>query len=217
LPTELLETIFVGVEVPPKISPADRESARKRFSIPPDGVCLGNVAAFAPEKGHVFLLRALAQLRAQFPDVVLLLAGEGPEKTNLQALASQLGIEDVVRFAGFVPDVESVYAATDVFVFPSHQEPLACAMLSAMAYALPLVAFARGGNPEAVVDAKNGLLVSELDAGALAAAIARLLSSPDEARHLGEAARETVVAHFSADRMVEETLRLYETLVTGDK
>jgi glycosyltransferase involved in cell wall biosynthesis len=215
LPAELLETIFVGVEVPPKIAPADREAARKRFSIPHDGACLGNVAAFVPEKGHVLLLRALPQLRAQFPHVVLLLAGEGPEKPNLQALARQLGIEDIVRFAGFVPDVGTAYAATDVFVFPSHQEPLACAMLSAMAYALPLVAFARGGNPEAVVDAKNGLLVSELDAGALAAAIARLLSNPGEAMRLGEAARETVVAHFSADRMVEETLRLYERLVSS--
>lgn len=215
LPAELLETIFVGVEVPPKIAPADREAARKRFSIPPGGVCLGNVAAFVPEKGHILLLRALAELRPRFPHVVLLLAGEGPEKANLQALARQLGIENIVRFAGFVPDVESVYAATDVFVFPSHQEPLACAMLSAMAYALPLVAFARGGNPEAVIDAKNGLLVGELDAGALAAAIARLLANPDEARRLAKAARETVIAHFSADRMVDETLRLYQGLVDG--
>ena len=215
LPAELLETIFVGVEVPAKIAPADREAARKRFSIPPDSVCLGNVAAFVPEKGHVLLLRALAELHAQFPHVVLLLAGEGPEKTNLQALTRQLGLEDIVKFPGFVRDVESVYAATDVFVFPSHQEPLACAMLSAMAYGLPLVAFARGGNPEAVVDAKNGLLVSQLDAGALAAAIARLLSNRDEAQRLGEAARETVIAHFSADRMVEETLRLYQRLVSG--
>jgi glycosyltransferase involved in cell wall biosynthesis len=121
-----------------------------------------------------------------------------------------------VKFAGFVPDVESVYAATDLFVFPSHQEPLAVAMLSAMAYGLPVVAFARGGNPEALADGKNGLLVNELDAGALAAAIARLLTNPAEARHLGEAARETVIARFSADRMVEETLRLYKHLVTGD-
>jgi glycosyltransferase involved in cell wall biosynthesis len=111
--------------------------------------------------------------------------------------------------------VESVYAATDLFVFPSHQEPLACAMLSAMAYALPLVAFARGGNPEAVEDAKNGLLVKDLDSSALAAAIAHLLSDPEEARRLGDAARETVIAHFSADRMVEETIRLYESVVPG--
>ncbi len=216
LPKELVETIFVGVEIPPRISQAERNAARNRFAIPSDSVCLGNVAAFVPEKGHVLLLRALAELRARFPQCVVLLAGEGREQARLQALARELRIEDLVRFPGFVADVESVYAATDIFVFPSHQEPLAVAMLTAMAYGLPLVAFARGGNPEAVEDGKNGVLAKELDSAALAAAIARLLSDPAEARRLGEAARETVMARFSADRMVEETLRLYQNLVIGN-
>ena len=213
LPRELIETIFVGVEVPPQISAADREAARRRFGIPDGSVCLGNVAAFVPEKGHVILLHALAELRARFPQCVLLLAGEGREKSNLQALVRQLQLDDAVKFPGFVADVEAAYAATDIFVFPSHQEPLAVAMLSAMALALPLVAFARGGNPEAVVDGQNGLLVKELNYSDLAAAMARLIENPAEARRLGQAARETVSAHFSDNRMVEETLRLYETLV----
>jgi glycosyltransferase involved in cell wall biosynthesis len=209
--------IRVGVEIPAMISQGDRDAARNRFGIPPENLCLGNVAAFVPEKGHVLLLRALADLHAQFPQCLLLLAGDGPEQVRLQTLVRELRLEGIVKFPGFVPDVESVYAATDLFVFPSHSEPLACAMLSAMAYGLPLVAFARGGNPEAVEDGKNGLLVEELDPGALAAAIARLVSNPAEARRLGDAARETVLARFSADRMVEETLKLYELLVTGDR
>jgi glycosyltransferase involved in cell wall biosynthesis len=215
-PPERVETIFVGVEVPQRISQTRRDAARERFSIPHGSICLGNVAAFVPEKGHVLLLRALAGLRAQFPQLVLLLAGDGPEKANLQSLVRQLGIQEIVKFPGFVSDVQGVYAATDLFVFPSHQEPLACAMLSAMANALPVVAFARGGNPEAIRDGINGLLVNELDSHALAAAIARLLTNLPEAQRLGEAARETVIARFSADRMVEDTLGLYEKLVSGD-
>jgi glycosyltransferase involved in cell wall biosynthesis len=216
LPADLVEVIYVGVEIPAMISQADHERARNRFAIRQENLCLGNVAALVPEKGHVLLLQAIAALRAQFPQIVLLLAGEGPERANLQALVRELRLEELVKFPGFVPDIESVYAATDVFVFPSHSEPLACAMLSAMAHGLPVVAFARGGNPEAVEDGKNGLLVKDLDASALAAAIARLLSNPAEARRLGDAARETVMARFSANRMVEETLRLYESVVTGD-
>lgn len=215
LSPELVQVVFVGVEVPERFSQAARDAARHRFGIGNEDVCLGNVAALVPEKGHVLLLRAVAELRAQFPQCVLLLAGEGPERANLQALVRQLGLEAMVKFAGFVPDVESVYAATDLFVFPSHQEPLAVAMLSAMAYALPLVAFARGGNPEAVEDGKNGLLVKDLDARALAEALARLLADSAEARRLGEAARETVRARFSADQMVEGTLRLYERFVSS--
>jgi glycosyltransferase involved in cell wall biosynthesis len=217
LPSGLVEVIRVGVEIPAMISQRDRDAARNRFGIRPENLCLGNVAAFVPEKGHVLLLRALADLHARFPQCVLLLAGDGPEQARLQTLVRELRLEGFVKFPGFVPDVESVYAATDLFVFPSHSEPLACAMLSAMAYGLPLVAFARGGNPEAVEDGKNGLLAEELDSGALAAAIARLVSNPAEARRLGDAARETVLARFSADRMVQETLKLYELLVTGDR
>jgi glycosyltransferase involved in cell wall biosynthesis len=217
LPSDRIEVIFVGVEIPAMISQADRDRARNRFAIRQESLCLGNVAAFVPEKGHVLLLRAFADLRARFPQCILLLAGEGREQANLQALVRQLRLEDVVKFPGFVSDVESVYAATDLFVFPSHQEPLACAMLSAMAHGLPVVAFARGGNPEAVEDGKNGLLVKELDPGALAAAIARLVAHPDEATRLGSAARETVIKRFSADRMVEETMRLYEHLVAAGR
>jgi glycosyltransferase involved in cell wall biosynthesis len=212
LPADLVDVIYVGVEVPPRIAPEERERARRRFGIPAESICLGNVAALVPEKGHVLLLRALAQLRAQFPQCLVLLAGDGRERGSLQALARELQLEAIVKFAGFVPDVESVYAATDIFVFPSHQEPLAVAMLSAMAYGLPLVAFARGGNPEAVEDGKNGLLVKELHASALAEAIARLAADRDEAHRLGEAARETVRTRFSADQMVEGTLRLYEEM-----
>ena len=215
LSVDRVEVIFVGVEIPAAVSPAERGLARKRFAIPQESVCLSNVAAFVPEKGHVLLLHALAQLRAQFPQCVLLLAGAGPEQARLQTLVRQLGLDGVVKVPGFVSDVESVYAATDLFVFPSHQEPLACAMLSAMAYGLPVVAFDRGGNPEAIEDGKNGILVKELEPTPLAAAIARLVTHPDEAAHLGRAARETAIARFSEDRMTEATLRLYEQLMAA--
>jgi glycosyltransferase involved in cell wall biosynthesis len=215
LPPDRVEVIFVGVEIPAAVSRADRDVARQRFVIPRESVCLSNVAAFVPEKGHVLLLRAFANLHAQFPQCFLLLAGEGQEKANLQALVRELHLEDVVKFPGFVADVESVYAATDLFIFPSHQEPLACAMLSAMAYGLPVVAFNRGGNPEAIEDGKNGVLVEDLDPSPLASAIARLVAHPDEAARLGQAARETVIARFSDDRMTEEMLLLYEQLLTA--
>ncbi len=216
LPVDHVEVIFVGVEIPAPVSAADRDLARNRFGIPRESLCISNVAALVPEKGHVLLLRAFAQLREQFPKCVLLVAGEGPEKASLQGLVHELGLEDVVKFPGFVTDVESVYAATDLFVFPSHHEPLACAMLSAMAYGLPVVAFDRGGNPEAIVDGKNGLLVKTLDPAALAAALGRLVSCPDEAARLGRDARETAINRFSEDHMVEETLRLYEHLLAAN-
>jgi len=205
-----VDVIYDGVEIPAAVSHLDRDRARQRFSISPESVCIVNVAALLPEKGHELLVTAFANLLPQFSKCVLLLPGEGPEKNKLQDTVRRLGLEDVVRFPGFVPDIESVYAATDLFVFPSHEEPLGSSLLSAMAHGLPVVAFARGGVPEIVEHGKNGLLVNDLNPAELSAAIARLLSSPAEARRLGEAARETISSHFSSDHMVDATLQVYE-------
>jgi glycosyltransferase involved in cell wall biosynthesis len=211
---DCVEVIYDGVEIPAAISRADRDRARERFAISQENVCLANVAAFVAEKGHALLINTFANLLGQFPQCVLLLAGDGPEKTKLQEVVRQLRLDTVVKFPGFVSDIESIYAAADLFVFPSHEEPLGSSLLSAMAHELPVVAVARGGIPEVVENGKNGLLVKELDPVVLAAAIARLLANPTEARRLGEAARETISSRFSTDRIVDATLHLYERLIT---
>ena len=208
-----VDVIYDGVEIPAAISPGQRDAARARFAMAQENLCVANVAAFVPEKGHDLLIRAFANLLPQFPRCVLLLPGQGPEKTRLQETARTLGLEAAVRFPGFVPDIESVYAAADLFVFSSHEEPLGSALLSAMANGLAAVAIARGGVPEVLADGRNGLLVNELEPLALSTAMARLLSNPAEARRLGAEARETISRHFSADRMVDATLQLYEQLI----
>ncbi len=267
-----VEVIYDGVEIPPEITNADRENAREEFGIPPGGLCIGNVAALVPEKGQEILLRAFAKLRGQFPDCILLLCGDGPERARLARLAveitgstgtkhsrrhseesrhwrdeeeslgsldsnrreilrppnrpqndakervsqSVVSVADAVKFVSPVGDIGEILAAMDVFAFPSHEEPLGSALLAAMSHGLPVVAIGRGGIPEVVEDGKNGLLVNSLDPDALASAIAGLLANPEEARHIGGAARETIVARFSADRMVEATLRLYEEVTSGE-
>ncbi len=183
------------------------------FGIPPEIPCIGNVAAFVPEKGHALLLDAFAKLRAQFRECILLLRGEGPELAMLQSLARKLHVADAVKFLHPSVDIETMFAAMDIFAFPSHEEPLGSALLAAMAHALPVAAIARGGIPEVVEEGKNGLLVKDLNPDAFSSAIARLVAHPDDAIRLGKAARETILSRFSADRMVEETLRLYERLV----
>ena len=161
------------------------------------------------------MLHAFAKLRAQIPGCILLLRGEGLEFPNLQELTRELSLTNAVKFLDSSIEIESLFAATDAFAFPSHEEPLGSALLAAMAHGLPVVAIARGGVPEVVEDGKNGLLVNDLDAEQFASALAGPLGRPDEARRLGRAARETIIAHFSAGRMAEETLLLYETLVAG--
>jgi glycosyltransferase involved in cell wall biosynthesis len=209
--------IYDGVEVPPELSLADRDRARKHFGILPDAVCIGNVAALVPEKGHALLLRAFSELRtklrAQFPGCVLLLCGEGPQREHLQTLAREFQVLDAVKFAGAVSKIEEAFAAMDIFAFPSHDEPLGSALLAAMAHALPVVAVGRGGVPEVVEHEENGLLVKSLEPRELIAAMCSLLADPEKSRRLGKSARETVVARFSVGHMVDETVQLYEHLI----
>jgi len=157
--SDCVEVIYDGVEIPPEISRAERGRARINLGIPQDCLCIGNVAAFVPEKGHPILLRAFAELRkmsgAQFSGCILLLRGEGPEQANLQELARDLQVFDAVNFASPESEITEVLAATDVFAFPSHEEPLGSALLAAMAHGLPVVAIGRGGIPEFVEDGKT--------------------------------------------------------------
>jgi alpha-maltose-1-phosphate synthase len=124
-------------------------------------------------------------------------------------------VEGPVKFLPPSIDIETMLAATDIFAFPSHEEPLGSALLAAMAHSLPVLAVARGGIPEVVEDEKNGLLVKDLDPGEFSDAIARLITDPDKAIRLGKAAHETIVKRFSTIQMVEETLRMYELVMTG--
>jgi glycosyltransferase involved in cell wall biosynthesis len=213
LPADRVSMIYDGVQIPPEISQTQRDSARQRLGIPQGIPSIGNVAAFVPEKGHALLLEAFAKLRAQFSGCVLLLRGEGPELASLQTRAHQLRVAEAVKFLPRGTEIETMFAAMDVFAFPSHEEPLGSALLAAMAHSLPVAAIARGGVPEVVEDGSNGLLVKDLNADVFSSAIAGLVAHTDEATRLGMAARKTVKSRFSANRMVEETVRLYDALV----
>jgi L-malate glycosyltransferase len=205
--------VFDGVQIPPEISGSARNAARKQLGISPEARVVGYVAAFVPQKRHGFLLEAFARLISQFPGSFLLLRGAGPELPRLQARARELQIVDFVKF--LTPDVSihTAFAAMDVFAFPAIGEALGTGLLAAMAHALPVAAIASGGVSEVVEDGKNGLMMKNPDSSAFGEALAQILSLPDDGARLGRAARETVIANFSADRMVDGTLHLYEELI----
>jgi glycosyltransferase involved in cell wall biosynthesis len=114
-----------------------------------------------------------------------------------------------------VEEVEQVYAALDLFLFPSLAEPLGSSLLAAMAYGLPAVAAAGGATPEIITDQANGLLAPAADPAGFADAVLRLLDDAALAGRLGDAARQTIERRFSADRMVQDTLDLYGRICAG--
>lgn len=212
-PREKLRVVYEGAEIPALLTAAQRAAARQYWKVPEGAPLLGCVGVLLPDKGQEWLIRALAELRKDFPGARLLLAGDGPCRSELEHLANELNLSQAVIFAGFVKDVEAVYAALDVFLLPSLFEALNNSLLAAMAYQIPSIAFRRGALTEIIENGHSGLIVSGPDVAEIAAAVKRILLDPDFARRLGELARTRVATTFTADRMVESTLSSYEAVL----
>jgi glycosyltransferase involved in cell wall biosynthesis len=210
---EKLRVVYEGVQIPERTALEARRLARHRWGITDDAPLLGCVGVFLPDKGQEWLIRALAELRKEFSDARLLLAGNGPMRGELEALARTLRLDNAVIFAGFVKEVENVYAALDVFLLPSFFEALNNSLLAAMAYGVPSIAFRRGALPEIIEDGKSGLIVSGPEVREICETTAHILRDSNFARRLGEAGRTRVAEKFSADHMVEKTAEIYDELL----
>jgi glycosyltransferase involved in cell wall biosynthesis len=169
-------------------------------------LCIGRLI---PIKGHLVLLRALAQARAQVPAVTLDVAGRGPLEPALKAYARELGLEDAVRFLGFISPVQSAIENAAIVVVPSLGEGFGMVALEAMERARPVIASAVGGLPEIVAEGETGLVVPPADAEALAEAMVALAGDPIRAATMGRAGRDRALAEFSPERCVEQVEQLY--------
>jgi glycosyltransferase involved in cell wall biosynthesis len=149
-------------------------------------------------KGFDIALRALAQI----PAAHLSIAGEGPERGALMALARELGIAERVAFLGWRDDTAALLAAAEVFVCSSRHEPLGNIVLEAWSAGRAVVALAAQGPGELITDGRDGVLVPGADAAPLATAIARLLDDPARAAALGAAGRAAYARGFTQAAVV---------------
>lgn len=177
---------------------------------------LGTAGRLVPIKGIVYLIRAFAVLRHEFPDIHLEIAGTGPEEAALQREVNALGVARSVTFLGWQRDMQPALARWDIFVQPSLDEGLGMAVLEAMAACLPVIASSAGGLPELVVDGETGYVVAPADPGALAARLRELLRDVPRRWAMGAAGRARVQRDFSTDRMAAELMALYDRLLSRD-
>ena len=212
-PKDKITVVYEGVELPTLPSEEMRQRARQRLRVSADAILLGSVGVLSPDKGHELLLRALAQLRTEFPECRLLLAGDGPSRPQLEARAKELDVAEMVSFAGFVTDIDLVYQALDVFLFPSSFEGLGTSLLAAMSYEVPSVSFQCCAFGEIIENEKSGLLVEQGNVGEISQAVTRLLRDKEYARSLGQAGRSRIAEQFSSTRMVEEMTKVYREVL----
>ncbi len=160
-------------------------------------------------KNHAMMLRAFARLPAKSRPMRLLIAGDGPERTRLEQMSLELGIEQQVTFLGFRERVDSVLAEADVFLLSSRYEGISIALLEAMRAGLPSVATRVGGIAETILEGRTGYMVETEDVEGFAQAMTRLADSRELRHQLGAAAHELQRAEFSRSTMLGRYEELY--------
>lgn len=176
-------------------------------------IVVSTIAHLRREKGVHDLIEAIALLCPRFPGIRLLVAGDGPERPQLERLARERGISTRVRFLGVRSDVDRVLRASDVAVFPSTwEEAFGLVLVEAMGCAKAVVSTRVGAIPEIVADGVTGFLVAPGDPAALAARINFLCQDRALRARMGEAARRAALERFRLDRTVDDVLALYDDL-----
>jgi glycosyltransferase involved in cell wall biosynthesis len=174
-----------------------------------------NIARLRERKGQADLLRAVQRLTASFPDLTLLVAGEGPFRGTLESMIGRLGLRQSVLLLGHREDVPSLLSAADVFVFPSHFEGHPGSLLEAMFSGKPIVASDTPEHRETVEHGKTALLVPVGDAEAMASAIDWMLKHSDEAREMGVRARRVARERFNINEAARRHEEIYRELMAS--
>jgi glycosyltransferase involved in cell wall biosynthesis len=196
--------VHSGVELDKSVGTLDKQTR--------DSVVVGAACRLVDIKGIAYLIRAIALLSPNFPNLRLEVAGEGPQLENLQDEARSLGITERIRFLGWQRDMSTLYKRWDIFAMPSLTEAFPMAALEAMAQSLPIVATRVGGLPELVEDGRTGYVVPPTDPEALANRLRTLIVDSNQRKQMGLAGYRRVCENFSVDRMVEQTADIYRSL-----
>jgi L-malate glycosyltransferase len=176
---------------------------------------IGAIGRLHREKGMDILVRSFSHLAGDFPDLKLVIIGDGPEKENLRELVSRMNLSERVIFAGFLPEPEKYIPLFEAFVLPSRIEAMPIALMQAMAAGKAIVATNVGGVSELIADNQTGFLVPVEDEFLMTRAISRILRDPALSKKMGQAAKEKAAGEFSRDKMVDSYRRLYQSAVEG--
>ena len=218
-----IEALGLGTD-PEMFSPSrDTGRLRRRWRISDNPILL-TVARLIPHKGQDVIIRAVARLRSEFPQIRYVIVGEGVDEQRLRSSVRELHVEANVMFAGAIPDSDlpEAYATATLYTGASridnviNAEGFGISFLEASASGLPVVAGNSGGVSSAVRDGETGILLPPLDVEAWAKTIAELLRNESLRRSMGDAGRRAVESHYNWDRVARDT-REFTLRVVADR
>lgn len=195
---------------------------QERYLLSGSPVQLLTVARLAQKKGLEYSIQAVAKVLEKHPNVKYLIAGDGPLRSDLQALIEQLGVEDKVVLLGWrdQTELQQLYAKAHIFMLSSvtanhgDQEGQGLVLQEAQAMGLPVVSTLHNGIPEGVVDGQSAFLVPEKDVTALAEKLIYLIEHPEIWPTMGRIGREFVEKHYDTDKLNDRLIEIYRKLST---
>lgn len=187
---------------------------REAFGVAEDELSIGMVAQFIARKGHITLLDALPEVLARHPRLKVVLFGQGPLWSEIDArVKGDPLLSQHVQLPGFRKDLDRILPCLDVLAHPAHMEGLGVSLLQAAACGVPLVGGRAGGIPEIIQPGLNGELITPGDTAALVRELDKVLGSTELRQRYGQAGRQWVVERFSVDAMVEGNLGVYQRAI----
>ncbi len=177
-----------------------------------------SVGSLRKTKGHDLTLRAVKELKEKFYNIKLVIIGGGEEGKNLERLAMELGIKELVEFIPPLPNakVMEYMSVCDLFVLPSWNEGFGVVYLEAMAHGKPVVGVRGQGISDVICHGENGLLAEAGDLGSLVGAMETLLKDENTARRLGAQARKTVLKNYTWDHNARLMMDIYSGLLNAE-
>jgi glycosyltransferase involved in cell wall biosynthesis len=199
-----------------RVQPGEGARLRAQHGIRPDDLVVGMVGVLREGKGHDVAIDAVAALHKDFPQLRLLIVGDGPIRADIERMAKK--IADAAVFTGYRDDVLGFLDASDVLLQPSRVDAFPTSLMEAAAARVPVVATAVGGIPEIVVPGETGLLIDPpATAGRVADALGTLLSDPETRETMGRAGRQRFEDHFTVSRWLSRLMDLYREAIAASK
>lgn len=214
IPEKKIELIYNGLDTDKFKTGRKPGVIREHLGLKPDRPVVSMIARLHPVKGQEYFLQAArlikdAGIKAQF-----LLVGEGISREKLEIMIDELGLRPDVIMPGYYPEVEDIYAVSDIVCLPSLMEGLGLVVLEAMYFKVPVIASNVGGVPEIINSSINGLLIEPRDYRALAGAVIQVISDPALSSQL-IAGGQKRVQEFSLDNMAYKVEHIYKKLLQG--
>jgi len=209
IPQKKLMTIANGIDGSRFAIDIDRQAKRIAIGIPSDGPLIGVISRLEKVKGITYLLQSMPELTNIFPDLTLLIVGDGFEMENLQLESNQLGVNHNVMFIGARYDIPEILQILDIYILPSLSEGLPIGLLEAMAAGCPVIASNVGGIPGAVEHNKSAILVSPGKPKELGDAIVALWNDQNLRKKIARTSQKYFYERYCSKMMMQRYCELY--------